>query len=124
MLKLLIIAGGVALILYGVRHLRKGLDRVCGDHLPIWFQRLSGHQFKAFGSGIGFSVLAPSSTTMSVLAVQMVQAGHMTTRQMLALMMGVDIGLTVTVLLISLQVHQFAMILVLAGVVMFRFNTL
>ena len=60
---------------------------------------------------------------MSVLAVQMVQAGHMTARAMLALMLGVDIGLTVTVLLISLQLDQFAMVLVLFGVIGFQFTS-
>lgn len=59
---------------------------------------------------------------MSVLAVQMVQAGHMNARGMLALMLGVDIGLTVTVLLISLRLEQFAMVLIFFGVIGFQFT--
>ena len=106
MLSLLTIAGGVALILFGVRHLRKGLDRLFGERLGDWLNRLSGNRIKSLLSGIGVSVLAPSSTTMSVLAVQMVQAGHMTAPEMLAVMLGVDIGLTVTVLLISLHLDH------------------
>lgn len=123
MLSLLTIAGGVALILFGVRHLRKGLDRLFGERLGDWLKRLSGNRIKSFISGIGVSMLAPSSTTMSVLAVQMVQAGHMNAKAMLALMFGVDIGLTVTVLLISLQLDQFAMVLILFGVIGFQLTS-
>ena len=123
MLSLLTIAGGVALILFGVRHLRKGLDRLFGERLGDWLKRLSGNRIKSFMGGVGVSILAPSSTTMSVLAVQMVQAGHMNARAMLALMLGVDIGLTVTVLLISLQLDQFAMVLILFGVIGFQFTS-
>ena len=122
MLSLLTIAGGVMLILFGVRHLRKGLDRLFGQQLGAWLQRLSGNRIKSFFSGVGVSMLAPSSATMSVLAVQMVQAGHMNARAMLALMLGVDIGLTVTVLLISLQLERFAMVLILFGMIGFQYT--
>lgn len=122
MLSLLTIAGGVMLILFGVRHLRKGLDRLFGEQLGAWLQRLSGNRIKSFFSGVGVSILAPSSATMSVLAVQMVHAGHMNARAMLALMLGVDIGLTVTVLLISLQLEQFAMVLILFGMIGFQYT--
>jgi hypothetical protein len=46
MLRLLTVAGGVALILFGVRHLRKGLDRLFGDRLGDWLRRLSGDRVK------------------------------------------------------------------------------
>jgi len=124
MLTFLNIAGGVALILFGVRFLRKGLDRLFGPRLGHWMQRLADHRFKAFISGMGASLVAPSSTTMSVLAVQTVQAGQMTARQMLAVMFGADIGLTMTVALISLRVEQYAPILILLGVALFQFSKL
>ena len=122
MLSLLTIAGGVALILFGVRFLRKGLDRLFGPRLGHWMKRLADNRFKAFLSGLGVSIVAPSSTTMSVLAVQTVQAGRMTARQMLALMFGADIGLTVTVALIALRIEQYAPILILLGVLLFQFT--
>lgn len=122
MITVLIIAGGVALILFGVRFLRKGLDRLFGPRLSHWMRRLADNRFKAFLSGLGISIVAPSSTTMSLLAVQTVQAGHMTARQMLAVMLGADIGMTITVALIALRIEQYAPILVLVGVVLFHFT--
>ena len=85
---ILSIAGGVALLLFGVRFLRRGLDRLFGPRLGIWIQRLAGGRMKAFFSGMGISVVAPSSTTMSLLAVQTVQSGQMSTNMMLAVMFG------------------------------------
>ena len=122
MIQLLTTAGGVALILFGVRFLRKGLDRLFGERLVLWMRRLADSRPKAFVTGIGVSVLAPSSTTVSILAVQAVQAGHLSARQMFALMLGADIGLTVMVLLISLQLDAHAPILIAVGVVLFQFT--
>ena len=117
MLDALTIAGGVALILFGVRFLRKGLDRLFGSRLARGAQVLAGNRVKAFLSGLGVSIVAPSSTTISVLAVQTVQSGQMTARQTLALMFGADVGLTVTVALIAMRIEQYAPVLVLAGAI-------
>ena len=118
----LTIAGGVALILFGLRFLRKGLDRLFGPRLAHWMNRLADTRLKACVTGLGISIVTPSSTTMSVLAVQTVQAGHMTSRQMLALVFGADIGLTLMVALIALRLEQYAPVLVLIGVLLFQFT--
>lgn len=122
LITLLMIAGGVALILFGVRFLRKGLDRLFGNRLGDWLGRAASNRFRAFLSGLAVSGAVPSSTTMSVLTAQTVQAGHMTTRQMLAVMFGADIGLTLPVVLIALRMERYAPILVLVGVVLYQFT--
>jgi hypothetical protein len=78
---ILTIASGVALILFGVRFLRKCLDRLFGPRLGPWIQVLARNRLRAFFSGILTAILVPSSTTMSVFAVQTVQAGHLSSRQ-------------------------------------------
>src|ERR1043165_6976799 len=103
MLILLKIAGGVALLLFGVRYLRKGLDRIFGARLGIWMREIGTRCGLAFISGVIVGILAPSSTTVSLLAVQTVQAGQMTARQMLAVMLGANIGLTILVQLVALH---------------------
>ena len=116
------IGGGVALILLGVRTLRKGLDRLFGPRLGVWIQRLARTRIRAFFTGIGVSVLAPSSTTMSVLAVQTVQSGHLSARQTLAVLFGADIGLTFMVMLIALRLEQAAPLFILFGVLLYQFT--
>ncbi len=120
---LLIIAGGVALLLFGVRFLRKGLDRLFGMRLGHWVQRAGEKPGRAFLTGIGVSAIAPSSTTMSLLAVQAVQAGQMNARQMLAVMLGANIGLTIMVQFVALDLDQFAPILILIGVFLYQYFT-
>jgi phosphate:Na+ symporter len=118
----LTVGGGVALILFGVRFLRKGLDRLFGPKLGTWMNRLARDRIRAFFTGLGISVLAPSSTTISVLAVSAVQAGHLSARQMFAVMIGADIGLTAMILLISMRIDSFAPVLILIGVLLFQFT--
>jgi len=122
MLSLLLIAGGVALLLFGVRYLRKGLDRLFGPRLGPWLGRFASNPVSSFLSGLGASLLAPSSTTMSLLAVQTVQAGHLTTRQMIAVMLGANIGLTVMVQLIALELDRLAPLAVLVGFALFQYT--
>ncbi|MHC4102621.1 MAG: Na/Pi cotransporter family protein, partial [Planctomycetota bacterium] len=119
---LLTIFGGVALLVFGVRYLRKGLDRLFGQRLGIWMQQLAARRGLSFMSGVVMSVVAASSTTMSLLAVQTVKAGHMTARPMLRIVLGANIGLTIKVLLISVNLEQYAPIAILAGVALFQFT--
>jgi phosphate:Na+ symporter len=121
MLQFLTILGGVALILHGVRCLRKGLDRLFGDQLGPWLQGLANHPLRAFTGGLGISLLVPSSTSLSALAVQSVQSYGIPPRQMLVLALGADIGLTLTVQLLSMHVEHFGPVFVLVGVAFYQY---
>ena len=108
MLIFLTILGGVALLQHGVRTLRKGLDRLFGAELGLSLQRMSKHSRRAFFSGLGISLLVPSSTGLSSLAVQAVQSAYIAPRQMLVILLGADIGLTLTAQLLAVQIEQYA----------------
>jgi phosphate:Na+ symporter len=123
LLSTLHIAGGVALLLYAVRYLRKGLDRLFGQSLGAWMQRLGRTPLRAFLAGLVVAIVAPSSTTVSLLAVSAVSAGHMTTRQMLLVMLGANLGLTVTVQVLALEIQDYAAIVILVGVGLFQFTS-
>lgn len=116
------IAGGVALILFGARFVTKGLDRLVGARLGHWIQRLAGSTPKAAGAGAALAALAPSSTTITILAAQNVRSGHLSPRQAMALLLGAGVGLTVMVQLIALDVYHFAPLLIAAGVGLFMFT--
>ncbi|HVX86514.1 MAG TPA: Na/Pi cotransporter family protein [Phycisphaerae bacterium] len=117
----LLIAGGVALLVFATRFLREGLDRLFGARLAAWLQRTAKSPIRSFFAGLGVASLTPSSTTMSMLAVDAVQAGHVTTRQMVVIMLGADIGITITVQLIALSFDAYAPIIILAGVLLGMF---
>ncbi|MEM6259725.1 MAG: Na/Pi cotransporter family protein [Planctomycetota bacterium] len=115
------IGGGVALILFAVRFLRKGLDRLFGARLGAWMNRLARSRWRGFLTGLGLSVVTPSSTSFSVLAVSAVKSSHLTARQALAVVLGANIGLTAMVLIIALRIESIAPVLVLMGVLMFQY---
>lgn len=118
MLELLTIAGGVALILFGGRYIRRGLDLIFGPRMGMWMQRFSRNRFRAVGAGAAVGTIMPSSTTLSLLAVQTVQAGQVGTREMLAVMLGANIGRTVIVQFIALRLDRFAPLFILVGVML------
>src|ERR1035437_2619466 len=121
----LLIAGGVALLVFATRYMREGLDRLLGARLGTWMQKVAGQPIRGFLAGLAASTLAPSSPTMSMLAVEAVQAGHVTTRQMLVIMLGADIGLTLTIQLIALpHVSDSAPIILLIGMLLMQFSRL
>ncbi len=111
------IAGGVALILFGALYLRKALDRLFGSRLEAWINQAARNRLRALLSGLGISLLAPSSTTIAALALHAIQSRQATTRQMLAMIFGACIGLTATIQLVALSLTPYAPTIVLAGFV-------
>ena len=119
MTNLLTIFGGVALLVFGVRYLRKALDRLFGPRLGHWLRRLVVKPSRAFIAGLGVATVTPSSTTISLLAVQLIRTSSLSARNMLTLLLGANIGLTAMVVLIALRIETYAPIVILAGTVLF-----
>ncbi len=115
------VAGGVALILFGIRFLRKGLDRLFGGRLVAWISRMTERRWKAFGAGIVVGTLAPSSTALSLITLQMMNRGQLTTQRMLAVLLGANVGMTVMVQLIAFHAQDLAAMFIVLGVIGFQF---
>jgi phosphate:Na+ symporter len=115
------IAGGIALTIFGVRFLRKGLDRLFGGRLVAWLSHMTQRRWKAFASGTVVGTLAPSSTALSLITLQMLNAGQLTAERMLAVLLGANVGITVTVQLLAFHIQDYAGLFILAGVLGFQF---
>jgi phosphate:Na+ symporter len=115
------IAGGIALTIFGVRFLRKGLDRLFGGRLVAWLSSMTQQRWKAFASGTVVGTLAPSSTALSLITLQMLSAGQLTAERMLAVLLGANVGITVTVQLLAFHIQDFAGLFILLGVLGFQF---
>jgi phosphate:Na+ symporter len=116
------IASGVALILFGVRFLRKGLIRWLGKGLD---SRLAGWMKNGIGaaaSGFIFGTFAPSSTTQSILAVNLLKNKKIDPANVLSFLLWANAGITVTVQLISLKITSFYPLFLLLGVAGFQFS--
>lgn len=115
------IAGGIALTIFGVRFLRKGFERLFGGRFVAWLSRLTERRWKAWGAGVVVGTLAPSSTAISLVTMQMMNAGQFTAERMFALLLGANMGITVTVQLMAFRLQDWAGAFLLAGVLGFQF---
>ncbi|MBL8877424.1 MAG: Na/Pi cotransporter family protein [Phycisphaerae bacterium] len=113
-------AGGIALLLFAIRFLRKGLDRLVGERLDIWVGRVTQSAPKAAAAGALIGTVVPSSTSLSLLAVALVRDGELALHRAIALLLGAFVGITLTVHLIAFDIFHQAPILALVGVALFQ----
>lgn len=118
---LLKLAAGLALILFGVRFLRKGLDRLMGGRLILWLEKATTTRLRAIGAGACAGVMAPSSTGLSLLTAQILGSGKTSAEKLLAVLIGANVGMTVLANVAALQVGNYAGLLLLLGVIGFQF---
>jgi phosphate:Na+ symporter len=111
---LLNIATGTILILLGMRYVRKGLDRLFGSQLVDWLQQMTQNRYRAFLAGAVAGVMAPSSSAIAMLSVQML---NQTAGRMLAVVLGANVGITVSVQLLAFRLQDYSgLFLVLGGI--------
>lgn len=115
------IAGGIALTVFGVRFLRKGFDRLFGRTLVTWLASLTEHRWRAWAAGLVVGTLTPSSTAISLVTMQMMNAGQLTAERMFAVLLGAGAGITVTVQLMAFRLQDWAGAFLLTGVLGFQF---
>jgi phosphate:Na+ symporter len=107
---------GVALMLYGIRTLRKGTERLCGARLRQLIQGATQSRRRALVAGLTLAILTPSSTAVALLSVEAIHAGYVTVQQALALMLGANIGFTVPVQLLAFKFYIYNAVFIALGV--------
>jgi phosphate:Na+ symporter len=107
--------GGAALLLYGVRLVGEGLQRAAGAHLRPILQSLSGDRLKALFVGAGVTAVLQSSSATTVMLVGFASAGLLTLRQTIGVILGADIGTTVTVQLLAFDLLAVSPLIVFVG---------
>jgi phosphate:Na+ symporter len=115
------LVAGLALITFGARFLRKGLDRLFGGRMIIWLDKTTRSDVQAMGAGALTGAVAPSSTGLSLLTAQILGDGKISTARMLAVLLGANVGMTLLANIAAVQVGDFAGLLLFLGVVGFQF---
>jgi phosphate:Na+ symporter len=115
------IATGVILVLLGMRYVRKGLDRLVGNRLVDWLQQMTKNRFQAFFAGAVAGCVAPSSSAIAMLSVQMLNETRLTAQRMLAVVLGANVGITVSVQLLAFRLQDYAGAFLVAGGIGFLF---
>jgi phosphate:Na+ symporter len=99
---ILSLAGGLALFLFGMSLMSEGLELRAGDQMKALLGRLTSNRFLGLLLGAGVTALVQSSSAVTVMTVGFVNAGMMTLRQSIGIIMGANIGTTLTAWLLSL----------------------
>lgn len=113
------VIGGVALLIWGVRMVRTGLNRALGGSLRRLVAASTGNRFTAFFVGLGVTTLLQSSTATALVAASFAGRGLLTSAMGIALMLGADVGSTLIVQALSFDIAWLSPALIGIGVVMF-----
>ncbi len=97
-----LVIGGLGLFLFGMRIMSEGLRRVAGDGMRRVLRILTRNVFVSVLAGAGVTCLVQSSSATTVMVVGFVNAGLMTLKQAIGVIMGANIGTTITAWLVSL----------------------
>ncbi len=115
LLTILKVLGGVALLIYGIKTMGEVLQNLAGDSLRRLIGALTETPLKGVAVGAVVTVLLQSSSATTVMVVSFVHAGLMTLAQAIGVIMGANIGTTLTAQLIAFQVHDLALATAVVG---------
>ena len=101
--KVITLLGGLALFLFGMDIMGKALERQAGGKLQTILAKMSSNVFKGFLLGLGVTAVIQSSSATTVMVVGFVNSGIMTLKQAVGVIMGSNIGTTVTAWILSLS---------------------
>jgi phosphate:Na+ symporter len=119
-LSLLNLAGAIALLLWGVHMVQSGVQRAFGADLRRFLARALRSRISAAAAGLGITAVLQSSTATGLMIASFAASGFVALVPALAVMLGANVGTTLIVQALSFKVSQFAPLLLLAGVTMFR----
>lgn len=123
--------GGLAFFLYGMTVMSSGLEKVAGGKMEQLLREMTSNPIKSLVLGMGITVIVQSSSAVTVMLVGLVNSGIMNLTQAIGVIMGSNIGTTVTAWILSLsgiesdnffvqllKPESFSPLLALAGVIM------
>ena len=107
--------GGLGLFLYSIKTMGDGLQQAAGDRLRYYIDKYTSNPFLGVLVGIVVTALIQSSTGVTVITVGLVSASLLTLRQAIGIIMGANIGTTVTSFIIGFKLGEYALPLIFLG---------
>ena len=114
--------GGLALFLFGMDQMADGLKAVAGERMKIILAKLTTNRFMGAATGAFVTAIIQSSSVTTVLVVGFITAGLMSMSQSIGVIMGANIGTTITAQIIAFKVTKAALFMVAAGFGMLFFS--
>ena len=119
--KLLMVLGGLGLFMYGMQLMSGALENIAGDRMRIVLERATSNRFLGFLVGTAVTCVIQSSSATTVMVVGFVNARLMTLAQGIGVIMGANVGTTITAQIISLRIDPIAPLFIFIGAVLYMF---
>lgn len=114
--------GGLGLFLFGMKYMSDGLNQVAGKKMKNLLEKLTRNRFKGFLLGVLVTAVIQSSSTTTVMLMGFLNAGIMDLAQATGVIIGANIGTTITAVLIAIDVSAIAPFCIFIGTVMALFS--
>lgn len=112
------LVGGLALFLYGMVLLSRGLQKAAGERLRHWIERMTNRRLKGVAVGAAITAIIQSSAVTTVTLVGLINAGLISLEQAIPVIMGANIGTTITAQLIAFNIGSLALPIIAIGFLM------
>ena len=116
------LCGGLALFLYGMHMMSDGLEAVAGERMKQILEKLTSSTFKGIFVGTLITAIIQSSSATTVMLVGFVNSGLMALENTVGVIMGANIGTTMTGILMSIGISDVAPLIAIAGVCLIMFT--
>jgi len=108
--------GGLAIFLFGMKSMSEGMKAVAGRRMRRIIASVTDNPFMALAAGVGVTFLLQSSSITTVLVVGFVNSGLMMLTQAIGVILGANIGTTITGWILALEVGKYGLIIIAVGV--------
>lgn len=115
---ILLIIAGLVLFLYAISHLSDTLKAALGENAKQWMARYTGNTLSSILVGIVVTTLLDSSSAVIIITIVFVNSGFLTLRQAMGIVLGANIGTTVSSQIIAMDVGKYSPVFLLLGFVM------
>lgn len=116
------LVGGLGIFLFGIKFMGDGLKSYAGDRLKDLIQKYTNNPVKGVFVGMLSTVAIQSSSGTTALTIGLVRSGLMTFRQAIGVIMGANIGTTITAVLIGLKISDYSLPIMAVGGIVYMFT--
>jgi phosphate:Na+ symporter len=121
MIGLLQILGGLALFMFGIRLLSAGMEKLAGDKIQKWLNKVTESRLSSAVFGTVATAFLQSSGLLMVTMIGLINANLMTVQQSIGIMLGQEIGTTVTAQIVAFNIGESRLLLVIVGFIFLEF---
>jgi phosphate:Na+ symporter len=115
------ILGGLALFMFGIRLLNAGMEKLAGEQIQKWLDRVTSSRLKSATFGAVATAVIQSSGLLMVAMIGLINANLLTVQQSIGVMLGQEIGTTFTAQIVAFDIGPYRLLLVIFGVVLLEF---